>query len=50
MSRGELQDMAWRVATSGRLTIPALLRYARRCHRTPEDMFGGNWSTIGTNA
>ncbi len=48
MSRGEFQDMAWRVATSGRLMIPALLRYARRNHRTPTDVFGESGSTIGT--
>lgn len=48
MSRGEFQDMAWRVATSGRIMIPTLLRYARRNHRTPMDVFGRNWSTNGT--
>ena len=50
MSRGEFQDMAWRVATSGRIMVPALLRYARRNHRTPVDVFGKKGSTIGTNS
>ena len=48
MSRGESQEMAWWAATSGRLMVPALLRYVRRNHRIPQDVFGDNWSTIGT--
>ena len=50
MSRGEFQDMAWHVATTGRLMIPALMRYARRNHRTLIDVFGKHWSTNGTNS
>lgn len=50
MSLGEFQDMAWHVATSGRLMIPSLLRYARRNHRTQADVFGKHWSTNGTKS
>lgn len=49
MSRGEFQDMAWRAVTSARISMGAFLRYARRRHREPSDIFGVNWYTNGTN-
>jgi len=47
-SKGEFQEMAWRVITSGRVQMAVLARYARRNHRTLEDVFGRRWSTNGT--
>jgi hypothetical protein len=48
MSKGEFQDMAWRVVTSGRISMAALARYARRNHRSLEDVFGERRSINGT--
>ncbi len=45
MSRGEFQDMAWRLITSARISMGTLLRYAQRRNRGPEDIFGNNWYT-----
>ena len=49
MGKGEFQDMAWRAVTSGRISMATLIRYARRCRRKPEDVFGSNRLTNGTN-
>ena len=43
MSPGAFHDMARRLATSGRLSMAVLARYARRNHRRLEDIFGKEW-------
>jgi hypothetical protein len=48
MSKGEFQNMAWRVVTSGRISMGALARYARRNHRSLDAVFGKNRSINGT--
>lgn len=48
MGEGEFHDMARRIATTGRIHMAVLVRYARRNHRGLDDVFGKNWSMIGT--
>ena len=48
IGKGEFKEMAWRAVTSGRVSMATLLRYARRCHREPTDIFGAKGLTNGT--
>ena len=48
IGKGEFKEMAWRAVTSGRVFMATFLRYARRCHREPVDIFGENGLTNGT--
>jgi hypothetical protein len=48
MGRGEFHDAAWRAVTNGRISMGALALYARRNHRSIDDLFGEKRLTNGT--
>ncbi|MEI6514340.1 MAG: DUF6577 family protein [bacterium] len=49
LARGEAQDMACRLVTTGRVAMGTLLRYAQRRRVEPVKIFGEKWSTNVTN-
>ncbi len=49
LGRGEAQDMACRLVTTGRVAMNTLLRYAQRRRVEPTAIFGEKWSTNVTN-
>lgn len=49
LARGEAQDMACRLVTTGRVAMNTLLRYAQRRRVESTAIFGEKWSTNVTN-
>jgi len=49
LGRGEAQDMACRLVTTGQISMNTLLRYAQRRRVEPKAIFGEKWSINVTN-